>query len=65
MHRGLPFLDAVLEHYRADEIAFVDGEDEHGWSNFSAALPAVGTYFMRELPDGCPPVVEGGVEVPR
>jgi len=58
VHRGLPYFDAVRGHYGPGEIAFVDGEDEHGWSNFSAALPEMGHYFMRELPDGCPPEVE-------
>ena len=60
VHRGLPYFDVVREHYGYDEIAFVDGEDEHGWSNFSVGLPAVGHYFMRELPDGCPPDIEVG-----
>lgn len=55
VHRGLPYFDEVLEKYSPDDIVFVDGEDEHGFSNFSAALPALGHYFMRELPDGCPP----------
>ena len=60
VHRGLPYFDVVRAHYGYDEIAFVDGEDEHGWSNFSVGLPAVGHYFMRELPDGCPPDIEVG-----
>ena len=55
VHRGLPYFDEVLEKYSPDDIVFVDGEDEHGFSNFSASLPALGHYFMRELPDGCPP----------
>ena len=55
VHRGLPFFDAVTTAYGPDSIAFVDGEDEHGWSNFSAGLPSRGHYFMREMPDGCPP----------
>ena len=58
VHRGLPLFDEVRAAYARDDIVFVDGEDEHGWSNFSAALPAMGHYFMRELPDGCPPDVE-------
>ena len=55
VHRGLPFFDDVRATYSPNDVAFVDGEDEHGWSDFSAGLPQMGHYFMRELPDGCPP----------
>ena len=43
VHRGLP--TTSCGHYGYDEIACVDGEDEHGWSNFSVGLPAVIHYL--------------------
>jgi hypothetical protein len=65
VHRGLPFLPEVLSTYHRDDVVFVDGEDGHGWGQgggFSggwcasvAALWTHGHYFMREMPDGCPP----------
>jgi hypothetical protein len=35
-------------------VAFVDGEDEHGWCSAAARFMGKGHYFMREIPDGCP-----------
>jgi len=55
VHRGMPFWPAVAAAYAPRDRVFVDGEDHHGWSPFSAALRSEGSYFMRELPDGCPP----------
>ena len=60
VHRGLPYFDAVRSAYAPEDVIFVDGEDGHGWSPFSAGLPAYGHYFMRELPDGCPPPAPNG-----
>ncbi|KAJ1454428.1 hypothetical protein M885DRAFT_521666 [Pelagophyceae sp. CCMP2097] len=59
VQRGMPFWTLVLENYDASDIAFIDGEDEHGFSVFSSVLPDLGHYFMRELPDGCPPDLAG------
>lgn len=55
VHRGMPFWSAVLKAYPPSDIVFVDGEDAHGWSPWSVHLRNRGHYFMRELPDGCPP----------
>lgn len=55
VHRGMPFWPAVLASYSAANLIFVDGEDEHGWSPWSTRLRSRGFYFMREIPDGCPP----------
>ena len=61
VHRGLPFLRDVLHAYPKEKIVFVDGEDEHGWAGgwCASAVPLMrmGHYFLREMPDGCPPVV--------
>jgi hypothetical protein len=57
LHGHLPFFShpCVLPQ---EEIAFVDGEDAHGWAGgwcaSVAALAHRGHYFMREMPDGCP-----------
>jgi len=57
VHRGMPFWPAVWAAYDRTERIFVDGEDDHGWCVWSAALRWEGFYFMRELPDGCPPTL--------
>lgn len=54
VQRGMPYWPTVQETYASDDIVFVDGEDDHGWSNFSTQLPSQGHFFMREMPDGCP-----------
>ena len=58
VHRGLPFWAEVQASYARRDIAFLDGEDDHlgGWGAPSARLFDKGHYFMREIPDGCPPV---------
>ena len=54
VHRGMLFLDEVLQHYRGEnEIVFVDGEDSHGFCEKARKYAGVGVYFMREIPDHC------------
>jgi hypothetical protein len=55
VQRGMPFWSSVVETYASKDIAFIDGEDDNGFSIFSALLPDHGHYFMRELHNGCPP----------
>ena len=57
VHRGMPFWPAVLDSYAPRDRIFIDGEDEHGWCPWSSALRQEGFFFMRELPNGCPPVL--------
>ena len=54
VHRGMPYLETVLATYAPSAVVFVDGEDFHGWCGKVVRLASKGTYFMRELPDGCP-----------
>ena len=55
VHRGMPFWPDVYDAYDAKDRVFVDGEDEHGWCPWSKALRSQGFFFMREIPEGCPP----------
>lgn len=54
VYRGMPLLDVALEAYPPERLLFLDGEDEHGWGEKVERYTRRGTYFMRELPDGCP-----------
>ena len=54
VHRGMPLYGEVLAAYPPERIIFLDGEDEHGWLDQVDRFASRGTYFMRELPDGCP-----------
>jgi hypothetical protein len=55
VHRGMPWLKEVMSIYEKERIAFIDGEDEHGWCEKSMELMDKGYYFMREIPAGeCP-----------
>ena len=53
VHRGLPLLHEVLA-MEALPVVFLDGEDQHQWCNASSTLRKFGTFFMREIPQGCP-----------
>ena len=59
VHRGVPFWPEVqAAGYGRANVAFLDGEDEHfgGWGAPAARVLDKGHYFMREIPDGCPPL---------
>lgn len=47
IHRSQEYLTDVLLAYPKNQIAMIDGEDDHG----IAAVAASGTYFKRELND--------------
>lgn len=48
IHRGMPFLETVLQHYKHDELAFMCGEDI-GTCNFSHdGLASLYHLFVRE-----------------
>lgn len=55
-YRGTPILDVVTASYSPSQVAFIDGEDWQDWSGVSrrSELLNKGTYFLREMPDGCP-----------
>jgi hypothetical protein len=48
VHRGMPLLEVVKEVYGREEIAFVDGEDEHECRKVKE-LMREGKVFMREI----------------
>ena len=51
----MPWLNEVTALYDTHQIAFIDGEDEHGWCDKAMELMKKGFYFMREIPAGeCP-----------
>lgn len=55
----LPYHDLVMRHYDPSRVAFIDGADWVGWSGAVAKREQYwgrAAYFMRELPDGCPPL---------
>jgi hypothetical protein len=60
VHRGMPFWSSVISAgYRKHQIILLNGEDWHGWKyvekeQATLKLLDKGTYFMREIPDGCP-----------
>jgi hypothetical protein len=59
-HRGLPLWYAVQKaKYEKEQVIVFNGEDWHGWKQVEAQQEEFGildraTYFLRELPDGCP-----------
>jgi hypothetical protein len=55
-YRGTPMLDVVTVSYSPSQVAFIDGDDWQDWSGVSrrSELLNKGTYFLREMPDGCP-----------
>jgi len=62
IHRGLPFFDLVTSNYDKKDIIFIDGEDSHGWCTKSSRYASKGWWFMREIPDGCPPAVGDNID---
>jgi hypothetical protein len=49
VHRGLPLLNYVLEHYKEDEVAFLCGEDFHQCDMLRNGLANKYHLFIREL----------------
>jgi len=49
IHRGLPLVDLVLNHYKPDEVAFLCGEDFHQCPFRTNGLSQNHHVFIREL----------------
>jgi hypothetical protein len=58
VQKGAPLLELVKQHYPPSRVAFVDGDDWRGWDYMRdqprASVLGEGTYFKREMPNGCP-----------
>ena len=59
-HRGLPMWHTVMKaKYPQDKVIVFNGEDWHAWKQVESqhqenAILDRASYFLRELPDGCP-----------